>query len=217
MSVKYGLLAVLERRSMHGYDLRRELEEELGPEWSVNYGQVYSTLERLLRDGCVVQSETVEGSEAPDRKLYTLTPAGRSALRTWFLTPLDSTETRRSELFAKIVLGLTSDVDIADIIQTQRKSELRRMSELTSLKEGRDRSLDLAEILQLDMFILRTEAMIRWLDSAEAKIRRAAEEVPSRVPVRDVEVAAPSDGVTSADESQESANHASSENEGEPA
>ena len=74
MSVKHGLLAVLDRHSMHGYDLRRELEVELGPEWAVNYGQIYSTLERLVRDGLVVQSETVSrrprlpiGSSTPSR------------------------------------------------------------------------------------------------------------------------------------------------------
>ena len=88
MSVKYGLLAVLDRHSMHGYDLRRELEVELGPEWAVNYGQIYSTLERLVRDGLVVQSETVSSAEAPDRKLYTVTPGGRAELREWFLTPV---------------------------------------------------------------------------------------------------------------------------------
>ena len=53
---------------MHGYDVRRELESELGSEWSVTYGQVYTTLERLVRDGLVVQSDTVAGADAPDRK-----------------------------------------------------------------------------------------------------------------------------------------------------
>ena len=78
MSVKHGLLAVLDRRSMHGYELRKELVDGLGPEWNVNYGQVYSTLERLVRDGLCVQSETVSVADAPDRKLYTVTPAGRA-------------------------------------------------------------------------------------------------------------------------------------------
>ena len=73
MSVKHGILAVLERRSMHGYELRRDLEDELGPAWAVNYGQIYTTLERLVRDGLVVQSETVSTADAPDRKLYTVT------------------------------------------------------------------------------------------------------------------------------------------------
>lgn len=174
MSVRYGILAVLERRSMHGYDLRREIASELGVEWAVNYGQVYTTLERLVRDGLVVQSDTVSSSDAPDRKLYTVTPAGRTELRRWFLTPVGGGEAKRDELFAKVVLGLTSELDVSQIIQVQRKSELRRIAELTSLKESMDPELDLTEILQLDLFILRTEAVIRWLDIAESKISRAA-------------------------------------------
>lgn len=181
MSVRYGILAVLDRRSMHGYDLRRELVSELGEEWAVNYGQVYTTLERLVRDGLVVQSDTVSVSDAPDRKLYTVTPAGRSELRRWFLTPVGGGEARRDELFAKVVLGLTSDVGVAEIIQVQRKGELHRIGELTALKETMDADLDLTEILQIDLFILRTEAVIRWLDTAESKISRAAAAGPGRV------------------------------------
>ena len=185
MSVRYGMLALLERRSMHGYELGRELEGELGDEWAVNYGQVYTTLERLVRDGLVVQSDTVEVADAPDRKLYTLTPAGRAELRGWFLTPLDTTETRRDELFAKVLLGLTSDVDVAEIIQVQRKRELRRMAELTAAKERLDAALHVAEVLQLDLHILRAEATVRWLETAEAKIAKAAGSGPERLRVRD--------------------------------
>jgi len=174
MSVRFGILAVLDRQSMHGYDVRREIESDLGSEWSVNYGQVYSTLERLVRDGLVVQSDTVAVTDAPDRKLYTVTPAGRTALKEWFLTPVGAGETHRDEIFAKLMLGVTSEIDVSDIIQVQRKSELRRIAELTSLKESMDPALDLAEVLQLDLLILRTEAVIRWLEIAESKIARAA-------------------------------------------
>lgn len=170
---------------MHGYELRRELETELGADWAVNYGQIYTTLERLVRDGLVVQSDTVAVSDAPDRKLYTVTPAGRTELRRWFLAPVEGSEVRRDELFAKIVLGLTSDVDVSQILHVQRKCELRHMAELTTLKEQHDLELDLAAVLQLDLFIMRTESTIRWLDTAEAKIRKARDRTPGSVPVRE--------------------------------
>ena len=181
MSVRHGLLALLDRRSMHGYEMRRELETELGPDWAVNYGQIYSTLERLLRDGYVVQSETVATSEAPDRKLYTVTPAGRAELRRWFTSPMDGVETGRDELFAKIILSLTGDVAVEDVIHAQRKGLLRRIGSLTELKEHLDPELELAAVLQVDMFIMRTEAIIKWLDTAEAKIRKSAERSPGDV------------------------------------
>ena len=174
MSVKYGLLAVLDRRSMHGYDLRRELEDELGPDWAINYGQIYSTLERLVRDGLVVQSETVTSAEAPDRKLYTVTPAGRSDLKQWFLTPVRGVTSGRDELYAKVILGLSSDIDVEQIIQAQRKEELRRIGGLTKLKDTLDPDLELPAMLEIDLAILKTESVMKWLDMAEARIRRAA-------------------------------------------
>lgn len=181
MSVKHGLLAALNRRSMHGYELRRQLADELGPEWNVNYGQVYSTLERLVRDGLCVQSETVSVADAPDRKLYTVTPAGRTELRRWFLSATEEHDTERDELYAKVVLGLTGDVEVGDVIQAQRKGLLRRIGSLTSLKEKLDQELELVEVLQLDLSIAKTEAVIRWLNAAEARISRAETNVISGV------------------------------------
>lgn len=173
MSVRHGLLALLDRRSMHGYELRRELEDELGPEWAVNYGQVYSTLERLVRDELVVQSETISTAEAPDRKLYTVTPKGRAHLRQWFLTPIGGIETSRDEMYAKVLLALTGDVDIEEVVQVERKAQLRRIGQLTTLKEQLDPELELSSVLYLDMSIMKTEAIITWLDTAEARIRKA--------------------------------------------
>jgi len=178
MSVKHGILAVLERRSMHGYDLRRDLEDELGSAWAVNYGQIYTTLERMVRDGLIVQSETVATAEAPDRKLYTITPAGRAELRRWFLTAEDDAGTDRDELHAKIVLGLTGDVDVAHVIQAQRKGQLRRIGLLTERKESLDPDLDLSTLLQVDLEIAKSEAILGWLNHTEARITRATNAVP---------------------------------------
>lgn len=181
MSVKHGILALLNRRSMHGYELGRELSDELGAGWAINYGQIYSTLERLARDGLVVQSETIVSAEAPDRKLYTVTPAGRTELRQWFLTADEHAESGREELYAKVMLALTGDIDLEDVIQAQRKGQLRRIGQLTEIKEQLDPELELGTVLQVDMFILKTEAVLKWLDSSEAKIRRSAATRPTGV------------------------------------
>ncbi|HSK46760.1 MAG TPA: PadR family transcriptional regulator [Coriobacteriia bacterium] len=181
MSVKHGILAVLNRRSMHGYDLRRDLEDELGSAWAINYGQIYTTLERMVRDGLVVQSETVVTAEAPDRKLYTITPAGRTELHRWFLASEDDADTGRDELHAKIMLGLTGDVDVEQVIQAQRKGQLRRIGLLTERKERLDPELDFGALLQADLEIAKSEAVLKWLDLAEKRIAHAAHNTPKGV------------------------------------
>lgn len=53
MPVKHALLALLAERDLTGYELKLRFERVLGEFWQLNSGQVYSTLERLRRDGMV--------------------------------------------------------------------------------------------------------------------------------------------------------------------
>ena len=57
MSVRDGLLALLHRGPRHGYQLKSEFEAATGKVWPLNVGQVYTTLDRLQRDGFVDASE----------------------------------------------------------------------------------------------------------------------------------------------------------------
>ena len=53
MSIRYGLLALLERGPTYGYQLRTDFDSVTGDAWPLNIGQVYSTLSRLERDSLV--------------------------------------------------------------------------------------------------------------------------------------------------------------------
>ncbi|MCL6471386.1 MAG: PadR family transcriptional regulator [Firmicutes bacterium] len=171
MSVKYGILAALSKKPFHGYDLKQEIEAELGANWSINYGQIYSTLDRLERDGFIVQSGIVTVSNAPERKLYTITPAGQDELNKWFLTPLIKVEGLRDEFYAKLVLSLTSNVSAEDVLKIQRRAELLKLRELIKLKEEADPANELRWIMQLDLAILHTEATMRWLSMCEVRLK----------------------------------------------
>ena len=130
-----------------------------------------------------MQSETVVSEDAPDRKLHTVTPAGRAELHRWFLSPIENLEASRDGLHAKILLALTGDVPVEQVIQAERKAQLQRIGQLTKLKEQHDPELELAAVLQLDLSIVKTEAVIRWLDTAEAKIAKAVATGAVRVAV----------------------------------
>src|SRR5438128_11022545 len=86
MSIKYAILGLLADRPLHGYELKAAYEAELVPATQLNYGQVYTTLERLARDGLVAH-EVVSQTERPDKKVYALTREGRRALQEWLATP----------------------------------------------------------------------------------------------------------------------------------
>ncbi|HEX6358946.1 PadR family transcriptional regulator [Actinophytocola sp.] len=176
MSVRYGLLALLEREPMHGYQLRVEFERSTGLTWPLNIGQVYTTLARLSRDGLVEEADL---AQEPGKVVYRLTDAGRAELATWFATPVAPAEHPRDELAIKIALALrTPGVDVPAVLQTQRAATLRKLRELTRLKVEADEKADEAWLLVLDLMIFRTESEARWLDHSETRLARMPRTTP---------------------------------------
>src|SRR4029078_10095842 len=86
MSVRYGLLALLDEAPSHGYPLKTAFEHRTGGNWALNIVQVYTTIQRLERDGLV---ESIDGDPADDdRREYRITAAGRAELATSLDHPL---------------------------------------------------------------------------------------------------------------------------------
>ncbi|MEV8308118.1 PadR family transcriptional regulator [Streptomyces flavidovirens] len=179
MSIRHGLLALLEHGPRYGSQLRTEFESRTGATWPLNVGQVYTTLGRLERDGMIVQ----DGEDGAGHALYAITDAGRGELRSWFERPVDRASPPRDELAIKLAMAVGAPgVDIRAVIQAQRHATLRAMQDYTRLKaqalvavegsdgeKGRD---DVAWLLVLEQLIFQTEAEARWLDHSESRLAR---------------------------------------------
>jgi DNA-binding PadR family transcriptional regulator len=176
MSVKQALLALLEQGPMYGYQLRVEFENRTGSTWPLNVGQVYTTLNRLERDGLVAG----EGVDDEGHVVYRITDQGRDEVAAWFTTPVARTQPPRDELAIKLALAVTvPGVDVGTVIQRQRTATMTALQDYTRLKRaGRAASParpdDMAWSLVLDSLVFAAEAEIRWLDHCEARLRRAA-------------------------------------------
>lgn len=179
MSIRHGLLALLEHGPRYGSQLRTEFESRTGATWPLNVGQVYTTLSRLERDGMVVQ----DGEDGAGHALYAITDAGRGELRNWFERPVDRASPPRDELAIKLAMAVGAPgVDIRAVIQAQRHATLRAMQDYTRLKaqalvavEGADGGKardDVAWLLVLEQLIFQTEAEARWLDHSESRLAR---------------------------------------------
>src|SRR5205814_2694559 len=167
--VRYGLLALLERGPMSGYQLRVAFEESTGGTWPLNIGQVYTTLSRLERDGLVHPLPESGAGQRP----YEITEAGRAGLAEWFATPVSRGDRPRDELTIKLALALTTPgVDVRAVVQTQRTATMRTLQEYTRLKAGADGPGDLSWRLVLDAMLFQAEAEVRWLDHCEASLVR---------------------------------------------
>jgi DNA-binding PadR family transcriptional regulator len=182
MSIRHGLLALLERGPSHGYQLRAEFDAATGATWPLNVGQVYTTLDRLERDGFVVQ----DGPADDDGRIaYRITDDGRAEVRAWFTSPVSAKAAPRDELAIKLALAVTTPgVDVVSVVQTQRSSTMTSLQELTRLKVRAGAGAgELAWSLVLDSLVFRAEAEIRWLDHCEARVARAATNRPAVAPV----------------------------------
>jgi DNA-binding PadR family transcriptional regulator len=193
MSVKHGLLALLERGAMHGYQLRVAFEESTGGTWPLNIGQVYTTLSRLERDGLVRPLPANDAGQRP----YEITDAGRADLAAWFTTPVSRTDRPRDELAIKLALALTTPgVDVQAVVQAQRSATMRTLQEYTRLKARAELPADLSWLLVLDAMVFQAEAEVRWLDHCEASLVRYSPP-PVRLPA-----AAPEEAATDAEVNQ---------------
>jgi len=184
VSVRQGILALLAEQPMHGYQLRQQFEQRTGGTWPLNIGQVYTTVQRLVRDG-LVEPVPTSGSadDAADVERFQLTPAGRAEITAWWHTPVDRGAPVRDELVIKLALAVTAPgVDPREVIQTQRTETMRALRDYTRLKTtvpggaaggGESNSRDLAWSLVLDNLIFAAEAEVRWLDHVEARVSRA--------------------------------------------
>jgi len=185
VSVRQGILALLAEQPMHGYQLRQQFEQRTGETWPLNIGQVYTTVQRLVRDG-LVEPVPTSGSadDAADVERFQLTPAGRAEITAWWHTPVDRGAPVRDELVIKLALAVTAPgVDPREVIQTQRTETMRALRDYTRLKTtvpgtavgggGESNSRDLAWSLVLDNLIFAAEAEVRWLDHVEARVFRA--------------------------------------------
>ena len=110
MSVRHALLALLSDGPKFGLQLRQDFEARTGEVWPLNVGQVYTTLQRLERDGLVAGEDSDDdAAEGGPRKHFHITPAGTAELDHWLRTPPDLSSPPRDELVIKVLVAVQVD------------------------------------------------------------------------------------------------------------
>jgi DNA-binding PadR family transcriptional regulator len=176
MSVRHALLALLSEGSKYGLQLREQFEANTGQVWPLNAGQVYTTLQRLERDGLVAALDDAADPLPGPQKAYRITEAGSAELANWLRVPPDLSTPPRDDLVMKVLIAVrVPGTDVADVIQAHRRYLVQLMQEWTRLKKD-DNGADLAFALVVDSELYRLESVIRWLDAAEIRLGRALSE-----------------------------------------
>jgi len=167
MSVREGLLALLADGPRNGHQLKVEFETVTGGVWPLNVGQVYTTLDRLARDG-LVKRAPANGDDDATGKLYELTAAGREELAGWWqLVPAEDPPPR-DELMLKVLFATTlGPMHVLNVITEQRTALLALLQ--AHRRASRIPADDIASAMVRDALVVRAEADLRWLDLCEAR------------------------------------------------
>jgi DNA-binding PadR family transcriptional regulator len=190
VSVRHALLALLSEGPKYGLQLREEFEARTGEVWPLNVGQVYTTLQRLERDGLVESEGDGQDGAQKDgpqkdgpQKGFRITAAGAEELTAWLRTPPDMSSPPRDELVMKVLVALrVPGTNVAEVIQVHRRYLVELMQQWTRIKEDESES-DMGLALVVDAELFRLDSVIRWLDSADGRIKRSgAENLRSAVP-----------------------------------
>lgn len=170
-----ALLGLLENGSRHGYDLKREYDEHFGADKPLAYGQVYTTLARLMKAG-LIEVDAIESGGGPERKRYSITDDGVVDVDAWLTKPEAPQQYLQNTLYTKVVIALLSGRDAHHILDVQRGSHIATMRELTTRK----RSGDLIDTLICDHAIFHLEADLRWLELTASRLTDLARQLSDK-------------------------------------
>jgi DNA-binding PadR family transcriptional regulator len=169
MSVPHALLALLSEGPKYGLRLQNEFEARTGEVWPLNVGQVYTTLQRLERDELV---ETDDGEAERSQKRYRITTAGSRELADWLRTPPELVPPPRDELVIKVLVALqVPGIDIHELMQEHRRHVVEIMQRYTRIKATAPEG-NVALALVVDAELFRLEAIVRWLDAADVRLKQ---------------------------------------------
>lgn len=116
MSLRFALLGLLADGPASGYDLTQRFEEGIGSfAWTARHSQIYPELAKLAEAGLV----EVVSEEARGRRVYEVTPSGRTALREWLLGPTNPSGTVRNAFVLRLFLLSALDRDDAQQLLTE--------------------------------------------------------------------------------------------------
>jgi DNA-binding PadR family transcriptional regulator len=139
MSLKYAVLAALLEGEASGYELSKAFDVSFANFWPATPQQLYRELERLAQDG-LIEARVVQQERRPNKRMFTLTEAGRDDLRAYAAEPPRRPTAVRDELLIKLQAMDGTDPDTTRALIEERLSWAR--GKLDRYERVRDRLLD---------------------------------------------------------------------------
>ncbi|WP_439889191.1 PadR family transcriptional regulator [Pseudomonas sp. MBLB4123] len=175
MSLRHAILTLLETEPASGYDIVRHFKESLGYFWNAKHQQVYQELRRLSDEGWLQCSEQAQ-SDKPDKKVYSISPAGRDELRRWLAEPAAPNKINDA-LLVKLFAGALAEPDnLRAEMARHRATHQGTLDSLLDIErqylalEPQEQRRQRLPYLTLRRGILGERAWLAWADEVEAEL-----------------------------------------------
>jgi len=175
MSLPHAILGLLQSEPMTGYDLKtRAFDVSIAHFWPADQAQIYRTLDKMTDEGWV-ESRVEFQQDRPNRKVYSITYAGRAELRRWLTSPQSLPAYRQPFLIQVFFASNLANQEIASLMEQQLEAHRERLSRyqqislppLEQLMANRERAL---QRLTLDLGIRIEQTAIDWLEMSLAVV-----------------------------------------------
>ena len=176
MSLRHGLLGLLNYEPMTGYELDKEFKESLAHFWQAKPQQIYRELNAMEQNGWLV-SERVPQEERPNRRVYTITDKGKSEFMEWLDSPgadIKNAIRVKSVFFMRLFFaGETSKKQTLDLLYSYReqcRESMNEMKEVNEAMEQADTLYDPEKAIYWKLIAMNGEIMrkarLEWVQKA---------------------------------------------------
>ncbi len=170
ISPEPALLGFLLAKPLHGYDLYRKVNQELGPIWHLGMSQMYAILSSYQRQGWI--GTRLESQRAhPARKMLEVTPAGHQAFHAWRRQTARGMRELRIDFFLRLYFARQAgSAEARKLIDRQRQAVSRELALLAEERAATDKAENGFHRLAWDFRIHQLTTALKWLDAHRAEL-----------------------------------------------
>jgi DNA-binding PadR family transcriptional regulator len=171
-SVARVILGALLHGAKSGYEIKQLVDKATRFFWAASYGQIYPELRRLREQGLIEGEESANGGRR--RVVFSITPAGREALRTWLLEPGTGYELRDEGLLKLFFADALEPGEALELVRRFRAQRQEILDRLRAIEQSARAHGGFPAIV-LDYGIGSHEWVVAWCDATERRLTAAHE------------------------------------------
>ncbi|MCK0473686.1 PadR family transcriptional regulator [Halalkalibacter sp. APA_J-10(15)] len=172
MSLRYALLGIISKKSVTGYDVVRIFKQQMIYFWSSTHSQIYTELRKMENDNLIEHELVIQGT-LPNKKVYSLTDAGKKELIRWAIEePLTLAKIKDEFLIKATIFPVLSVREINKLLDDVIEREESILSKTKHWKEhfNNQEEQDVGTMLTVEYGIRYSEMYLEWCKWAKQYI-----------------------------------------------